>query len=117
MNKTTPKFWRQGDVGIIQVSELPENILKNKAKATDVTLAYGEVTGHSHQLADPEKIVGYRDVKTPDLHPELEAFEVLEAVALLHEEHAPITLQPGKYRRVIQVETRYDWEEARRVAD
>ena len=40
-------FWRQGDVGIIKVDSIPETAKEVKHNGV---LAYGEVTGHKHQL-------------------------------------------------------------------
>lgn len=51
--KTAPMMYRQGDVGIVRIDQLP-------ASAIDVTpedrivLAYGEVTGHAHAIAPGE---------------------------------------------------------------
>ena len=43
----TQKFWRQGDVGILAVDKLPNDASEVQH---DGVLAYGEVTGHKHQL-------------------------------------------------------------------
>lgn len=48
MKKVQKKF-RQGDVMFIPISALPEGAQK---KRNDGAAAYGEVTGHSHRLAD-----------------------------------------------------------------
>lgn len=42
-------FWRQGDVGLIKVANIPATAKEVKH---DGVLAYGEVTGHKHQLTD-----------------------------------------------------------------
>src|SRR5689334_15480868 len=47
MQMTKQKFWRQGDVGILQIDALPQDA---KAVEHDGVLAYGETTGHKHQL-------------------------------------------------------------------
>jgi hypothetical protein len=41
------EFWRQGDVGILKIDKIPETAKEIKH---DGILAYGEVTGHKHQL-------------------------------------------------------------------
>ena len=41
---------RQGDIFFERVAKLPSKGLKKK---TDAILAYGEVTGHSHQITTP----------------------------------------------------------------
>jgi len=89
--------------------------IPKNAKRLDgpVILAYGEVTGHMHQIALPDeqhtKKVCYWDAGAERF------LQVLETVALTHEEHGPITLEPGIYRQGFQVEER--GEEVRRVAD
>lgn len=40
-------FWRQGDVGVLKIPAIPANAKKIKHNGV---LAYGEVTGHKHQL-------------------------------------------------------------------
>ena len=40
---------RQGDIELIQIAKLPKN-LKLKFKGNKYVLAYGEVTGHKHEL-------------------------------------------------------------------
>jgi hypothetical protein len=42
---------RQGDLFFRSISKLPEKA--NLNKKTDAILAYGEVTGHSHQITTP----------------------------------------------------------------
>lgn len=101
-------IFRQGDVGLERVATLPEGL---KAVATDngrVILAYGEVTGHAHAIAEPAK------AKLWDAGAE-RFLQVMEATSLRHEEHAPINLEPGIYRVIQQRE--YSPEEIRRVAD
>lgn len=40
---------RQGDIELVKIKELPNN-LKSKFKGNSYILAYGEVTGHRHEL-------------------------------------------------------------------
>ena len=47
------KQFRQGDVLIERVGELPKK-LKKQEKQNRVILAHGEVTGHAHEIAAPE---------------------------------------------------------------
>lgn len=51
------KFWRQGDIGILKFDKLPEGVSEVKH---DGILAYGEVTGHKHQLVGG-KVKYFRD--------------------------------------------------------
>ena len=104
MNKNTQcsrKLYRQGDVLFIPVAALPEGVPLRKRE--NGVVAYGEVTGHAHRLAD------------------LESAEVLECgnelyvrvtekglslggATFAHEEHGPITLPDGPYKVGIQRE-------------
>ena len=114
---TRPQFYRQGDVIILRVSEeeFDTSGLTAVPEGEPVILAHGEVTGHCHRADDVTKLKGYATSADPDA--ECTLLEVAEALAIVHEEHAPITLPPGRYRSIIQKESRYDWEEARRVRD
>lgn len=106
--------YRQGDVYLVRVNEISATLtLTEIPEGEPVILAFGEVTGHSHKISHPENVKAYRK----DEAVEVSALEVMEAVMLLHEEHNPIQLPPGKYVSIIQVESRYDWAEARRVRD
>lgn len=80
--------YRHGDVMIEKVSSLP----KDAKKQQHVTLAEGELTGHSHRIEEKEAAVMYRDRNVLFL-------EVTANVAsLVHEEHATIELPKGIYR-------------------
>lgn len=98
--------YRQGDV-LLVAATLPQNATASD-KPGDVILAFGEVTGHAHRITEREK------VRMWDAGAE-RYLQVLEATMLTHEEHAPVTLQPGVYRLPQQVE--YTPAELRRVAD
>lgn len=103
---------RQGDVMFIPINRLPDGPQK---KRDNGTAAYGEVTGHSHRLSD------------------LDAAEVLEigdglfvrvsesggvsipGATFIHEEHLPVTLEPGDYE--IRIQREYQPEGVRSVLD
>jgi hypothetical protein len=93
--------YRQGDVLLMKLSEDEARALrlKERARATKgrVILAHGEATGHSHSV----------DGARASLH-ELRFGEryltILAPTELTHEEHAPISLDPGFYRVVRQRE-------------
>jgi len=117
------KTFRHGDV---YLSQFPADVSIEPGKripavARGTVLAYGEVTGHAHTL-DPTKVEFYElSDEFKALHDIPDAatgrhLRVLETVNLVHEEHGPITLEPGDYFTGIQIE--YDeQEEWRRVAD
>ena len=99
---------RQGDVGLQRVSSMPDGMKEIPLDKGRVILAYGEVTGHAHAIADTPK------AKLWDAGAE-RFLQVLEHTSLRHEEHAPIDLEPGIYQVIQQRE--YSPEEIRRVAD
>jgi hypothetical protein len=89
------KPYRQGDVLILPVTEIPAGLKQTRR----VIFAFGEVTGHHHRIGtgavgyadEPEAIVDYVDVGPG-------------GADVTHEEHGTIHLPPGKYRNVIQKE-------------
>lgn len=103
--------FRQGDVLIMRIDEMPQGAVKAKPQ-TRVTLAHGEVTGHAHVLcADGAAILPYTvQDRTDELF-----FELMTDAFVRHEEHAPVALAAGTYRVILQRE--YTPQEIRRVAD
>ena len=106
--------FRQGDVLIERVENpaLGKRVRRDKGR---VVLAYGEVTGHAHTIAE-------RGAELYDTQEETESLEVRflrvladGGVALSHEEHATITIPQGDYRITRQRE--YTPEAIRNVAD
>lgn len=89
---------RQGDVMLFKVSALPKGAIAVKTDG-DVILAYGEVTGHAHRIKQTEK----PSARIFDFGAE-RYLEVLERVALSHEEHSAIFLDAGVYRQAFQFE-------------
>jgi hypothetical protein len=112
------KYWRQGDVCIVPLDELGRMV--DFAALTPVerdngrvVLAYGEVTGHAHAIAD-------NDV---ELFAPGEATVLAErylrvgsaGAVLVHEEHAPIELPAGDYE--VRHQREYSPESLQRVLD
>ena len=100
-------LYRQGDVLFSLIKAVPE---ENRTTRANGVVAYGEVTGHKHAVAD------------------LAAAEVLEisdsifvrvsdqgGVSIVHDEHAPILLPRGDYAVTIQRE--YTPDAIRNVLD
>lgn len=132
--KTNPHL-RQGDVLLLPVPKLPDGCTEVPHDRGRIVLAYGEVTGHAHAIADHRQAA--------DLRPEQRAAEVADAaiarassaakarllvapngqrylevrepVTLTHEEHTAHTIPPGIYQ--LPVQTEYSPAELRRVAD
>lgn len=80
--------YRHGDVMINQIDALPEGAKKRGS----VTLAYGEITGHSHRIADPHS------AETFELDGQIYLKVTAPKAQLIHEEHATIELPQGIYR-------------------
>lgn len=124
---------RQGDVLIIE-DETPKDVSHMKLVERDngrVILAYGEVTGHAHAIADkgcslylddtssiagPDAIgliarAGGGSLPTPD-----RTLVVDEPVVIRHEEHDAIALEAGK-TYTVRHQIEYDPTAFRAVAD
>jgi hypothetical protein len=108
--KKISKQYRQGDV-LVTPAAIPTKAVKQTHGV--ITLAEGEVTGHSHTITTtPEKVEHFID--TTDWGPVL-YLRVKQPVVLSHQEHAPATLEPGDYLVRRQVE---EWmDEVRQVVD
>ena len=96
--KSKSKLYRQGDVLIQQIDAIPKDTKRQKAKGR-IILAHGEVTGHHHSLAansaDWWKLDGDESEQFLDVH---------QATEVVHQEHNPIALEPGRYRVLRQKE-------------
>ncbi len=116
-NKLMTKY-RQGDVPLIPIKDIPPSFQPTKPENGKLVLALGEATGHHHRIEgvgfsfdDPESHRLYRCAQT--------GAQILEVggagATLLHEEHTAIPLPPGRYLQLIQVED--DSEMIAAVAD
>ena len=94
-NDAQPVLYRQGDVLLMSVPELPEGAVSVRRRGR-IVLAEGEVTGHAHVIAERDA----REFRMGDERYIL----VRSAARLVHEEHAPIDVELGTYRVVIQRE-------------
>lgn len=111
------KSFRQGDVLIRTTTRTPSAHATHVLDAGRTILAYGEVTGHAHEV-----IAG--TVITDDAVPAQQLFEepdgtrilvVRRDVALRHQEHDLITIPPNTYEVIRQRE--YTPEAIRQVTD
>ena len=119
---------RQGDVLLTPIAKLPAGCTEVPLDKGRIVLAYGEVTGHAHAIADHGQTLRQRDAAAEVAEaaiarakarllvaPSGERYlEVKEPVNLTHEEHTAHTIQPGIYQVPTQVE--YAPAELRRVA-
>jgi hypothetical protein len=101
---------RQGDVLLIPVNALPEDLLEMAYEGRAVVME-GEATGHAHAFYDG----GVKLYKAPKAaRPSY--LRVVETEAFLrHEEHETATIPPGIYQ--IPQQSEYTPEELRRVTD
>jgi hypothetical protein len=81
-------LWRHGDVLIAAVPSIPRDA---RRRVTPI-LVRGEITGHSHRLAEPDT------AELWERHGALFINVVAEAATVIHEEHRPITLPRGIYK-------------------
>lgn len=86
-------MWRHGDVLIAQIDSIPASATATKSSI----LARGEITGHSHRVETAANAIIYTDLGNVTYVGEL-YLQVISPVRIVHEEHHPITLQPGTYR-------------------
>ena len=81
-------LWRHGDLLIAAVPSVPE---RARRRPTAV-LAHGELTGHSHRVAETET------AELWECEGVLYVRVVAEEARVVHQEHAPIRLPRGSYR-------------------
>ena len=99
--------YRQGDILIVAVPTITGQEQEQEPNGR-IVLAEGEVTGHAHAIAD-ETVTSYVGADGA-LY-----LDAPKGAAVRHEEHATITLPPGKYRVLRQRE--YTPDSIRNVAD
>lgn len=102
---------RQGDVLLRAVDSIPAGAKPVARDNGRVILAYGEVTGHAHQIADPDAV----GAVLLTVAESATFLRLAKKAQLVHEEHGPIDLAPGTYAVYRQVE-HTAWGE-RRVLD
>jgi hypothetical protein len=95
-----PQSYRQGDVLLVPCGAIPSSAHEENAEDGRVVLAHGERTGHAH-IMPADRVCYFRDDGNG------QAFLHVapgEPVALTHEEHAPLDVEPGTYRIILQRE-------------
>lgn len=101
-------IYRHGDLLIRQIEELPKGL----KKAQDKTLAYGEVTGHSHRFEDLSTVEVFL------VNGELKKYlQVNMPSPLIHEEHKRIIIEPGMYEIINEREYSYEDAALKKVVD
>lgn len=101
--------FRQGDVFIERVESLPPDLTEMARDRDRIVLAYGEVTGHVHAIAERNATLFRSAIG--------ERWLVITATGAIvrHEEHGAIVLEPGVYR--VGQQREYHPEAIRNVAD
>jgi hypothetical protein len=100
---------RQGDVLLIEVKGLP-NGAKPLPRNGRIVLAYGEVTGHAHAIADE-----FANLMEAEGKRYLRIDSGERVATLVHEEHATVEIPPGIYE--VRQQREYSPEEIRNVRD
>lgn len=106
----THLLFRHGDV-LLQSIPAPK---VQGARQTHLTLAHGEVTGHSHRIAEPHAAVLFASHMPQPQHEQFLKVTAPKAT-LIHEEHGPIELPSGWYR--VWQQREYTPERVRTVID
>lgn len=120
--ETHMKLFRQGDVLLLECNRQPSADAKLITDNGKTILAYGEVTGHSHQVVaavDPGLLIGSDDVPAMQLFEEPNGSRILvlkRDCDLKHEEHGTIALGGGS---TFEVRRQAEWslDYVRNVAD
>ena len=129
----TYEKYQQGDVVMLKVDDdyFKDNVRGGDAEKASYNtqshnnpvLAFGEVTGHKHQIQMKEMLdkaevtlhMGYNNKAGEDVP---NGFVIQnENVILTHEEHDPLELPPGKYIVKIVQEFNHITRRAQNVAD
>lgn len=100
----------QGDVFFVKVDVIPETKKIVKPSKEGYIIAKGEITGHAHKIEDVVNVIVYQ---VDDVY----YIECLEPVYVMHDEHKPITLDPGIWKVGIQREYDYMKEITKVVRD
>lgn len=103
------KIFRQGDVLIQRVASIPNGLAKQKPEQGRIILAHGEATGHHHSL-EADAADWWKDEKSGD-----QFLNVAKVASVVHQEHGPIALKPGKY--LVRRQKEYSPAAIRNVAD
>ncbi len=81
-------MYRHGDLLVAPVNQIP----RGARKLQHLVLAEGELTGHSHRIAEAEAATLFRDQDSLYLR------VTGPHATLVHQEHGPIQLPRGSYR-------------------
>lgn len=93
---------RQGDILLVPVERLPDELSEVPREDGKIVLAEGEATGHLHAIEADNAMFLAEDLGSPEgRYLVVEEAEAITAAAvgveLTHPEHDTITLDPGLY--------------------
>ena len=109
------RMYRQGDVLLVKVAEVPAHAVRVAQRPDHrVILAEGEATGHHHAVTCDRATLLVEEAEAIAAKRWLQ-IDGNEPVALTHQEHATILLEPGVYE--VRRQREYHPSEIRRVAD
>src|ERR1043165_242075 len=106
------QMYRQGDVLFVAIPKLPKGKSKKRA---DGAVAYGEVTGHKHALADLDTAEVLEIGEGLFVRVTENGISIKGEATFVHEEHGPITLPAGNYE--VRIQREYSPDEIRSVID
>ena len=91
-------LYRQGDVLLVRVEQLPEGAVATKAE-TPIVLAEGEATGHAHVVRDGARLASVTRSRrwAAPLTTTYLVVDAVDGATVEHEEHSPIALAQGVY--------------------
>lgn len=101
-------IYRHGDVLLKPISSIPSSA-KEKERKDELTIAFGEATGHHHTLYGAP--VGLFEFD------ENRYLQIKEQVELKHQEHKTLQIEPGCYEIIIEREYDPFEEQLKRVID
>jgi len=93
-------MFRQGDVLIVPIASMPKLLEPIERESDHIILAQGELTGHAHAIKDKRATL-FRDPKLSAVFMEVTGDA---PVVLEHDQHDAISIPPGTYQIVRQVE-------------
>lgn len=102
------KQYRQGDVYLLQITDIPKNLKECSPKRGRFILAEGEATGHNHSIKSTQGVLLVDKQNNVFLHTE-------KGCQLMHQEHAAVAIDSGTYQVIRQKE--YTPAGIRNVAD
>jgi len=118
--KHTQSHYRQGDVLIESIADIPTSAVKQK-KSASIVLAHGTATGHHHTLETTKPVQWFKqgEIQSTSAKASTLAGEVYVSLPtggkVTHDEHSTIELPAGNYRIMRQRE--YSPEAIRNVND